>query len=261
MRRIVMPIRLVAMPRLKAVVTAAAVTASLCACYARAACVADSMPARPHLVELYSSEGCSSCPPAESWLRTLHAGADVVPLEFHVDYWDDLGWKDRFSDARYTARQNEQAHRDGGTSVFTPQIVLDGHNWSGWYRGGHLTPPGQAGIAMHLSAETAAGRVHAESTSRPIAGQQFDGYHSYVVLVEDGLETQVRAGENRGTLLKHDHVVRAFSGPLPLARATFDLPIPSGTNLDAATLVAFVQSPRTGDVAQVTVLPLARCPG
>ena len=265
MRRIGMPIRLFAMPRLQTVAAptvalAAVVFASLCACsVARAACVADSAPARPHLVELYSSEGCSSCPPAESWLRTLHTGADVVPLEFHVDYWDDLGWKDRFSDSRYTARQNEQARRDGGNSVFTPQIVLDGRNWSGWYRSGHLAPPAQANVAMHLSIDTAAGHVHAESTSRPMAGQQLDGYRSYIALVEDDLATQVRAGENRGTLLKHDHVVRAFSGPLPFARANIDLPIPSDMNLEDAMLVAFVQSPHTGDVAQVVVLPLAQC--
>jgi len=135
-----------------ATATIAAILAMISA--AHAACSADSAPTRPHLIELYSSEGCSSCPPADGWLRTLHLGADVVPLEFHVDYWDGLGWRDRFSSARYTKRQNEQARRDGGTTIFTPQVVLDGHNWSGWYRGGHLAPPEPADLALHLRVET-----------------------------------------------------------------------------------------------------------
>lgn len=234
------------------------IAAMACAGFARAACVADSAPTRPHLVELYSSEGCSSCPPADDWLRTLRIGTDVVPLEFHVDYWNGLGWRDRFADARYTARQNEQARRDGGTSVFTPQFVFDGRNWPGWYRGGHLAPPPPADLAMHLAAETG-NAVHVDATSHAVSAKPLDGFQTYAVLVEDGLSTQVRAGENSGTLLKHDHVVRAFSGPLPLAHATVDLAVPSDLNPDNSTLVAFAQNARTGEVAQVVALPLSQC--
>jgi hypothetical protein len=256
MRRIGMLIRQVAMPYLKI-----AAVALLCACSGvhASSCVADSAATRPHLVELYSSEGCSSCPPAESWLRTLHTGAEVVPLEFHVDYWNDLGWKDRFSAARYTARQNDQARRDGGTSIFTPQLVLDGRNWSSWYRGGPLAPPDQAGLSMHLAAEVAGKSVRVDATSHPTSAQQFDGFRTYVALVEDGLATQVRAGENRGVLLKHDHVVRAFAGPLPQAHATLDIAIPPDANVDNASIVAFVQDEHDGKVAQVVTLALAEC--
>ena len=227
-----------------------------------AGCTAQSGATRPHLVELYSSEGCSSCPPAENWLRTLHTGADVVPLEFHVDYWDGLGWRDRFASARYTARQNEQARRDGGTAVYTPQMVLDGRVWGGWYRGGHLTPPEPGVFALSLTAQGAGARgahwqVHVETDPNPPA--QYNAYRNYIVVVEDELATQVQAGENRGRQLKHDHVVRAFAGPLPLAAAQADVAIPSDVDLAHATFVAFAQDPRDGKIGQVVTLPLAQC--
>lgn len=225
---------------------------------AHAACSIDSAPTRPHVVELYSSEGCSSCPPADTWLRTLRLGANVVPLEFHVDYWDSLGWRDRFADARYSARQNEQARRDGSASVYTPQVVLDGRSWSGWYRGGHLTPPEPAALALHLRVEPRE-KLHVDLDASDISTKRPDALHTYVALIEDGLVTQVRAGENRGARLTHDHVVRAFSGPLPLVHATVDLAVPSDGDLGNSTIVAFAQDARDGSFAQVVALPLAQC--
>ncbi len=231
---------------------------------ALADCTAQSAATRPHLVELYSSEGCSSCPPAENWLRTLHTGADVVPLEFHVDYWDGLGWRDRFASAHYTARQYEQARRDGGTAVYTPQLVLDGHNWGGWYRGGHLTPPEPAAFTLRLTAQTATSGAHnakwqVRVESDSVAGPQYSAYRNYVALVEDELATQVQAGENRGRELKHDHVVRAFAGPLTLTSAQTEITVPPDVDGSHASLVAFAQDPRDGKVGQVVVLPLAQC--
>src|SRR4051794_31883609 len=78
---------------------------------ATSACVAHGAATTPHLIELYTSEGCSSCPPAENWLDGLSDDARVIALEFHVDYWDALGWPDRFANARWTARQNALAAR------------------------------------------------------------------------------------------------------------------------------------------------------
>jgi len=235
----------------------------LMACAATAAqadCSADSAPTRPHLVELYSSEGCSSCPPAEKWLRSMHDGVDVVALEFHVDYWNDLGWPDRFADARYTARQQQQARRDGGSSVFTPQLLLDGRNWSGWFHGGRLGPPEPTALTLHLAAGDVPSRMLRISVAADAAAlDAFRGYETFVAIVEDGLSTQVRAGENRGALLRHDHVVRAFAGPLALARAEVRLALPADVVPDRASVVAFAQSADTGKIAQVVALPLAQC--
>jgi hypothetical protein len=225
---------------------------------ARAQCVAESTTTRPHLVELYSSEGCSSCPPAEAWLRTLHAGAEVVPLEFHVDYWDDLGWRDRFSDARYTARQQAIAARDGGSAVYTPQLVLDGRSWAGWYRGGHLAPAPATDATMTLNVTTAAG-VHVRVRTNPGSVAEAGALRNFLALTEDHLSTSVRAGENRGATLQHDHVVRAFAGPLPLADSTVDLALPKDLDLAHASVVAFAQNPHDGAVAQVAIVALAQC--
>lgn len=234
---------------------------------AHAECAVQRSEARPHLVELYTSEGCSSCPPADDWVRGLPADSNVVALAFHVDYWDYLGWRDRFADPRYSQRQQVQAGRDGSSGVYTPQIVLDGHAWSGWYRAGArpalVNPPAGGAAGMHLSAADApvlAGtplRVRVDTTFTHAIDAA--DYRNYVALSEDGLSSQVRAGENRGALLRHDHVVRAFAGPLPLASAETQIVLPADVDIGHASLVAFAQRASDGAVAQVVALPLAQC--
>lgn len=221
----------------------------------RAECSVQSGTGRPHLIELYSSEGCSSCPPAEAWLRSVRNSADAVALEFHVDYWDALGWRDRFASARYTARQKALATRAQGAGVYTPEVALDGREWRDWYRRPEI-PVVAAKVAIKLSAEAGAPlRVHVDTTPLDAAAS---AYRNYIALTEDGLSTQVRAGENRGMRLYHDHVVRAFIGPL--ASGDVELPIAADVERAHATLIAFAQRDGDGDVAQVVALPLAQCP-
>src|SRR5271168_2184673 len=94
------------------------------------------------LVELYSSEGCSSCPPAEAWLSKLKASpglwTEIFPVAFHVDYWDNLGWPDRFAKPEYTQRQRNYAAQLGQDSVYTPEFVTSGREWRGWFNGERL---------------------------------------------------------------------------------------------------------------------------
>jgi hypothetical protein len=242
-----MQLRQTAMPRLLLLVLC------LLAASARADCSADAAQPRPRLVELYTSEGCSSCPPADAWLRRAAPGR-VAALEFHVDYWDSLGWRDRFSDARFTARQQTQAAREGSGSVYTPQLVLDGSSWPGWYHDA-LPDTIAARATMRVSLATGAAlRVHVETQLAETAGAA--AYRNFVALTEDGLSSQVRAGENRGTLLRHDHVVRAFAGPLPLAAADAELRLPAGFDPAHARVIAFAQRPADGSVAQVVVCGL-----
>ncbi len=85
------------------------------------------------LLELYTSEGCSSCPPADKWLSNLKPSPDkLIPLAFHVDYWDYIGWKDRFSKAEYSDRQRKTAAFGGAGFVYTPQFVFNGRDFRGW---------------------------------------------------------------------------------------------------------------------------------
>jgi hypothetical protein len=225
---------------------------------AYADCSAQSGTLRPHLVELYTSEGCSSCPPADTWLRRL-SGANAVALAFHVDYWDALGWRDRFADPRYSARQQTQARRDAGASVYTPQVVLDGRSWSSWYRGGALAPvaTGSATMKIAMSGSAPALRIHIEVT--PAEGVDLTDYRTYIALTEDGLSSNVRAGENRGVLLKHDHVVRTFAGPLATTQADAEIVVPADVDLAHSTLIGFAQRTGDGAVAQIVTLPLAQC--
>ena len=95
------------------------------------------------LIELFTSEGCSSCPPAEKWLSALKSSSDLwkkaVPVAFHVDYWDHLGWRDRFAKPEFTSRQHRYAAAWGGDSVYTPSFVVNGKEWRDWF-GGNAMP-------------------------------------------------------------------------------------------------------------------------
>ena len=103
--------------------------ASLQAVAAPALYQASSSHHRTAMLELYTSEGCSSCPPADAWLSTLKESDKVVPLAFHVTYWDYIGWKDPFSDLRYDNRQREIERFNDGSTLYTPQLVLDGKDY------------------------------------------------------------------------------------------------------------------------------------
>ena len=112
---------------------------------AATSCQAHSGAARVTVVELYTSEGCSSCPPADRWFSSLKSSSDeassgsaaanpLLPLAFHVTYWDRLGWADRFARPAYTERQNQLAAAAGARVVYTPQVIVDGADWRGWPR-------------------------------------------------------------------------------------------------------------------------------
>ena len=172
---------------------------------AASACSAQSGATIPAVVELYTSEGCSSCPPAESWLSALKGRDGVIALAFHVDYWDGLGWKDRFAQAQFTQRQNATQRTSGARFAYTPQVLLDGRDQRDWSA---LTPAALHGkatatVALQL-AHDAAGLA---LTVSPGAGApaQLSGY---VAAVDDGLQTRVGAGENRGATLREDAIVR-----------------------------------------------------
>lgn len=171
---------------------------------AAGACTAQSTAQVPNVVELYTSEGCSSCPPADRWLSTLKGRADVLALGFHVTYWDQLGWPDRFATAATTQRQHRWREAHAGRYVYTPQIVLDGRDMRDWssLRSGVLPKP-KVNSTATIKLEAQDGVVRASvanaPTDKPLAG--------YWVVLEDGIESRVKAGENSGSTLKHDHVV------------------------------------------------------
>ena len=211
---------------------------------------------RPHLVELYTSEGCNTCPPAERWMSTLRKHADLIGLEFHVDYWDSAEWRDPFSDHAYTSRQQVIADRRNHGQIYTPQIWLDGRVWFNWPKGSPPEPADAEAPAVELALD-AADAVHV-AIDVAGAGSKPD-YRVYAALTETGLSEDVRAGENRGKTLNHDEVVRAFAGPFTLPHAEFDLKPPPRANRAHTSVVAFVQDETSGDVVQAVRAPLQGC--
>ena len=177
----------------------AAVSAAASPCTARSGATV------PTVVELYTSEGCSSCPPAESWLSALKGRDGVVALAFHVDYWDGLGWKDRFAQPQFTQRQNATQHTSGARFAYTPQVLLDSRDQRDWSA---LAP-----AALHgRSAATVALQLDHDATGLALTVSPGAGapakLSGYVAVVDDGLQTKVGAGENRGATLREDGIVR-----------------------------------------------------
>ncbi len=243
---------------------------ALAAAGAPGACHAASGPGTLPLVELFTSEGCSSCPPADRWLsKTFPPGTKAPPhaavLAYHVDYWDQLGWRDRFANAVYTERQYAAMRVNHARVVYTPQVLLQGRDRGIWQdtsarNGLHAlaeTPP-RARIALDVRHESDGIAIDVDATSLTRSGKPV----VILALTESGLGSEVRAGENAGVRLTHDHVVRAFEtgpafDPQGKASGTVRLPLPRERGRDAL-IVAFVQDRSTGEVLQSIVLPL--CP-
>jgi hypothetical protein len=163
-------------------------------------CAARSAPLR--VVELYTSEGCSSCPPADRWLSSVHRRDDVLALAFHVDYWDRLGWKDRFASPAHTERQYRLQGSTGARFVYTPQVLVDGVDWRRWPE---LPPVAAAKVDIELRRDGVG--VEAQVSARDDAPDRLAGYW---VSFEHAHVSDVRAGENTGARLQHDAVVRGY---------------------------------------------------
>jgi hypothetical protein len=165
---------------------------------------------RPIVVELFTSEGCSSCPPADALLAELAARPEVLALSLHVDYWDRLGWKDPFSSLAATRRQHRYADLLGLATVYTPQIVVDG-KWQavGSDRG---EVERALGSARGSQADVPVGLVVAHGHAQITLGPGGDGAAAAVLLIgfDRGHVTAVTHGENGGRTLAHVDVVRSI---------------------------------------------------
>jgi hypothetical protein len=160
------------------------------------------------VVELYTSEGCSSCPPADAWLSTLKTAQQegkLVAQAFHVNYWDYIGWKDRFAAPTYTQRQRELSARTNLNSIYTPQIAKNG-----------ITVRGYDAKSMLASSETAqalieVNKLDANRFEAKITPMQASAaWSAYFTVTEHEHVSRVTAGENKGETLKNDFVVRQY---------------------------------------------------
>jgi hypothetical protein len=160
------------------------------------------------LVELYTSEGCSSCPPAESWLSQLKEApglwSEFVPVAFHVDYWNYLGWRDKWARKEFSDRQRDYAQSWGTENIYTPEFVVNGQEWHGWVGPGS-DPPGRGNKAGVLTVRSE-GADHWR-VSFASAVPEAASYEVHAALLVSGLGSEVKSGENAGRHLKHDFAV------------------------------------------------------
>lgn len=241
------------MPSSRRAAAAVLALAAFATTSAAAACRAEGGSDRPHLVELYTSEGCSSCPPAETWLSSLRGKPAWIALEYHVDYWDTHDFHDPWADAGHTARQRAFA-RAQRVNVVTPQIAIDGQAWKNWPKGAPPAPVDAPAPSLVLDAVRDGRRVDVRVATTAAAPSRV-----FLAVTEDGLSNTVGAGENRGKRLHHDQVVRAFDGPHPSGTFTTMLTLPADVVPAHARLAAFVQDARDGRVTQAVALALAAC--
>ena len=211
-------------PLICAAVAGVAATAGLGAVAAET-CTAKSSTAITPVVELYTSEGCNSCPPADRWLSKLKAEPNVVALAFHVDYWDRLGWKDRFASAAYSERQAVQQRSNGARFSYTPQVVVNGRDRPDWPSVAKpMAASADAPVQIELSHD--GDRVNATVAASPRAPKRLAAYWA---VTEQGYKSDVRAGENEGVTLHHDFVVRDYK---PVAAWITEADAPRSLSLD-----------------------------
>ena len=225
------------------------------------------------LVELYTSEGCSSCPRADRWLSSLgekgYAPERVVPLSLHVDYWDYIGWKDPYAKRAFSTRQRKLTQLQRLAFVYTPQVMLQGKDFRAWGTKAFdeavaqiNARPAQAHISLALeSVGASALRVRAEAELA--ARSQREDAALYLASYQNRLQSRVDAGENRGRLLQHDYVVLEWQGPVAFGAGgriaeRRDVPLLPGARAGDSGMVAFVQNRRSGEVLQALMLPACR---
>ena len=228
-----------------------------------AECAAKSGAQTVPLLELYTSEGCSSCPPADKWMSNINIDK-VTPLAFHVDYWDYIGWKDKFSKAEYSDRQRKTAAFGGLGFVYTPQFVFSGRDFKGWDnarlkdasdKSHKLAARAHLTLAIEPQAN---GDLRLKTTAKTTKPDDLKHADVFVALYENKLVSNVSAGENTGRELKHDYVVREFFGAYQINNLNeftknFTLK-PDWKNKDAGAVI-FVQDSRNGEILQSLQLP------
>jgi len=226
-------------------------------------CRLDSPAHRVTVIELYTSEGCSSCPPADRWFSGLAqqgiSDGSAVLLAYHVDYWNQIGWPDRFSRPQFSDRQRKVAARGGSGFIYTPQLTVDGRDFRDRFSVGRLRDrlgainrePGKARIRAQIRGAGVELRISGDVELADTGGDR--NAQVWIATFENGLSTHVKAGENAGARLNHDYVVRELAGPFPFnggGRANLDyrLKIDAAWTPERVGVAIFVERAETGEI-------------
>lgn len=245
--------------RAAAALTVGGVLATLPA-FAASPCSVNSGELTPVIVELYTSEGCDSCPPADRWLsKTIterSKDAAFIALAYHVDYWDYIGWKDAFAQPAFAQRQSTLAANGGASGVYTPQIFVNGSDDRSWTSGAaRRAAAGRASVKFSVTTHW---KSEGAALSMGITGKLTEpapGVRFRYALTENGLVSAVKAGENRGVTLHHDAVVRA-TGALPtdaIGAFALNVPVPRVVRQANSLLHVIAEDARGKPLAAATL--------
>jgi len=231
----------------------------------------------PHtvaVVELYTSEGCNSCPPADRWLsRAPLDPQHWIPLALHVDYWDSPSWKDTFGRAAFAERQRALGDVGHAPTIYTPEVFVSGRELRHWANATDFSravaarnaQPAMADISLdanRVNAPRAALQTRARFTLRPSAASAASPAVAWIALTQNGLISHPSGGENGGVELRHGHVVREWIGPIRLTGTSTqwqgEIPLPANARPTDVSLAAFVERPRDAEILQGVSAPLCR---
>jgi hypothetical protein len=206
-------------------------------------------PKQVSLVELYTSEGCSSCPPAEYWLNRLKSSPSLwnsfVPVAFHVDYWNSAGWKDRWSSPQFSLRQSDYAQQWHADNVYTPCFVLNGSEWLAWrFR---KEPPAASGVDVGVLEVHYTGTNRWSATFAPVVPLR-ENLELHATLLAGGIESNVRGGENSGRDLHHefaalDLISIGMFNDNGIGRSRFIVNVPRDNQKKALALAVWITRP------------------
>ncbi len=217
------------------------------------------------LLELYTSEGCSSCPPADRFFSELKESVydeqQLIPLAFHVTYWDYIGWQDRFGNEAYDRRQRRQAQMNASRTVYTPQFLMNGSDYRrhrSFNNDVNRINTQKAEVEIHLeAARTDQRRLDIKVVTEKAGGNR---HQLWLAVYENNLQSQVSDGENEGELLRHDYVVRKLLGPYPVndTNAQIDTVVDLDDEWKQRDMgiVAFVQKANSSEIVQATRVTL-----
>ena len=239
--------------------------------YAGESCSAQSGGNIVPLVELYTAEGCNDCPPADRWLSKLSRSIQpdrATMLAFHVDYWDSIGWTDHFASPLNGKRQEMRVRLANKKVIVTPQVMIGKDVMVNW-----RTPSQPESVMAKARSRSASMNLVLKFTGQGVnlqvqrgsgEAKDVDPVLVWLALYQDGLTSEVSAGENKGVTLHHDHVVRALVGPWKMDGEALakqvQMQLPVEAKQEQLGLVLFVESGKTGEGLQSLALPLSSCP-
>lgn len=205
------------------------------------------------LIELFTSQGCNSCPPADTWLNKLDKNSElwktIVPVAYHVDYWDYLGWEDPFSSNNYSIKQRNYKRRGNLSSVYTPAFMVNGQEWRGYHKKKSLPPVKPATSDIEVTVKKSELMVRFTHKKAPIKRPA----HLYIAILGLDVKTQINAGENADTKPNQNFVTLEYAR-YKSKKGSWNYPMPEykRAGIDRYAVAIWASDPKSDKVLQAT---------